>query len=314
MVVDSYTSSESPVLSGVPQGSVLGPILFLIFINDISTSLSSPVRLFADDCLLYREIKSINDQHILQRDLDHLVDWSKLWGMEFNVKKCNIITITLKTKNKLRFTYKMEGQVVAGIRNTKYLGVTFTDKLTWDTHIANISGAANRMLGFVAQNLKHCPRALKEKAYKSYVRPKLEYCSSIWDPHQQKDISRLEMTQRRAARFVTNTPYRRTEQQVSISATIRDLGWKSLAERRQANRLSLLYKVTNKLVEVPEAYHPLLRVPQPSRGNQRQYVWPQSDVNSFKFSFLPRTIADWNSLGAEVVAAETLDTFKRLLL
>ena len=95
VVVDSHSSTESPVLSGVPQGSVLGPILFLIFINDISESLKSPVRLFADDCLLYREIKSKEDQTILQNDLDVLVQWSKKWGMEFNIKKCNILTITL---------------------------------------------------------------------------------------------------------------------------------------------------------------------------------------------------------------------------
>ena len=166
----------------------------------------------------------------------------------------------------------MEGQVVAGIRSTKYLGVTFTEKLTWDAHISSISGAANRMLGFVARNLKHCPRALKEKAYMSYVRPKLEYCSSVWDPHHQNDIKRLEMTQHRATRFVTNTPYRRTDDQISISAVVKDLGWNELAERRKSNRLNLLYKVVHNLVEVPEAYHPLLRDPQPIRGNQHQFI------------------------------------------
>ena len=90
----------------------------------------------------------------------------------------------------------IEGQVVAGIRNTKFLRVTLTKKMTWDTHIANISKAANQLLGFVAQNHKHYPRALKEKAYTFYVCPKLHHSSSKWDPHQQKDISQSEMNQR----------------------------------------------------------------------------------------------------------------------
>ena len=99
-------------------------------------------------------------------------------------KKCNILTIrpTLKRKKKIPFNYKMEVQKVVGIRDTKYIDITFTDKLTLDVHIANISGAANRMLCFVARNLRHCHRALKQKAYISYVHPKPEYCASIWDP------------------------------------------------------------------------------------------------------------------------------------
>ena len=313
VVVDGHTSTESPVLSGVPQGSVLGPVLFLIFINDIAKSLHSSVRLFADDCLLYREIKSKNDQFLLQEDLNTLVNWSKTWGMQFNIKKCNILSITLKKKKKLSFTYKMEGQKVAGIRDTKYLGVTFTSDLKWDTHIANISSAANRMLGFLRRNLSHCPRSLKEKAYKSYVRPKVEYCSSIWDPHQAKDIKRLEMVQHRAARYVTNTPYKRTDQQVSVSAMVKELGWQPLEERRRNNRLQLLFKVTNNLVEIPLSYHPTLRDPQPRRGNNRQYQRPHSEVNAFHNSFFPRTISDWNGLCSSAVAADSLESFRRCL-
>ena len=313
MVVDGYSSEESPVLSGVPQGSVLGPVLFLIFINDIAGSLQSPVQLFADDCRVYREISSKEDQAILQKDLNTLVSWAHTWGMEFNIAKCNILTITWQRKNKLGFTYKMNNQKVAGIRDTKYLGVIFNEKLKWDTHIANISGAANRMLGFLWRNLKHCPKTLKEKAYKSYVRPKLEYCSSVWDPHYQKDIKKLEMVQHRAARYVTNNPHRRLGQQISITKKIKELGWQPLEERRRNNRLVLLFKVSNNLVEVPSQYHPILRVPQPSRGNNCQYLRPQAEVDTFSNSFLPRTISDWNRLSASVVSADSLESLKRSL-
>jgi len=96
--VDGYTSQEAPVLSGVPQGTVLGTLLFLIFINDTTENVSSPIRLFADDCLIYHEIRSPPDCNLLQKDLDTLVKWSKKWGMMFNIKKCNIISITNATK------------------------------------------------------------------------------------------------------------------------------------------------------------------------------------------------------------------------
>ena len=110
----------------------------------------------------------------------------------------------------------MNGLELAAVQNTKYLGVTFTNKLTWDTHIGNISGAANRMLGILWRNLKDCPKALKEKAYKAYVRTKLEYACPVWDPHHQKNIQKLEMVQRRAARFVTKMPHRSTDGQYAL--------------------------------------------------------------------------------------------------
>ena len=151
--------------------------------------------------------------------------------------------------------------------------MTFSDKLNWNQHISHISGAANRMLGFLWRNLRSCPRALKEQAYKTYVRPKLEYCCTIWDPHQKTYVTKLEMVQHRAARFVTNTPHRRSdEDQTSITALVQELGWQTLQERRRNTRLALLYKVKSGIVEVPQVYHPQLRDPQPRRGNGKDYV------------------------------------------
>ena len=314
VVVDGYTSDECPVTSGVPQGSVLGPILFLIFINDIASSIQSSIRLFADDCLLYRQIDSIQDQQTLQQDLSTLVDWAKTWGMSFNVKKCNVLTITRRTKKKRSYTYKMSGEKVEGIRDTKYLGITLNSKLTWDTHISKISSEANRMLGLLRRNLKYSPKHIKEAAYKSYVRPKTEYCATIWDPHTKKDSTKIEMVQHRAARFVSNTPHlRHADHHASITNVISALGWEPLAERRRKNRLIFLYKISNGLVEVPQMYHPQLRTTQPPKGNQHLYQRPASEVEAYANSFLPKTIVDWNSLNRTTAAATSLEEFRRLL-
>lgn len=113
---------------------------------------------------------------MLQKDLDTLVKWAKKLGMEFNIKKCNLLSITWQTKKKKLFTYRMNGDKVEGICDSLslYLGVTFNSKLKWNTHIAKTNSVANRMLGMLWRNLKYCPKKIKEAAYKAYVRPKVE--------------------------------------------------------------------------------------------------------------------------------------------
>ena len=307
---------EAPVLSGVPQGTVMGPLLFLIFINDIAKDIKSRITFLADDCLLYYKIKTREDCNILQRDLDTLLKWTKTWGMAFNIKKCNVLSITNKTKNRINNEYQMENQPIKTIDSTPYLGVTITKKLLWNEHIDKAASAANRMLGFLTRTMRRCPQDLKEKAYKTTVRPKLEYCSSIWDPHETKYIKKCEMVQHRAARFVKNIPHRYTGPQPSVTAMVSELGWETLQNRRLNSRLTLLYKVKNSLVEVPTEYHPvpnLKRDPGTRRCHNKQYERITSDVNAFTFAFLPRTIVDWNNLRPSVVAAESLESFKARL-
>jgi len=123
-------------------------------------------------------------------------------------------------------------------------------RLCWNQHIDQINAATIRMLGFLRRTLYRCPQHLKEKTYKAIAR-KLEYCSSIWDPYQQKYIDKLEMTQRRAAQFAKNITFQRSKPPVSVSAMVSDLGWEPLQTRRLHNRLTIMYKITNGLVEVP---------------------------------------------------------------
>ncbi|KAI8488562.1 hypothetical protein Bbelb_335910 [Branchiostoma belcheri] len=236
VVADGECSPSTCVLSGVPQGTVLGPLLFLIYINDLPSRLSpgTTARLFADDCLIYREIRGQGDQVILQKDLIALQDWAATWGMKFNPKKCNTMSIT-RNKNPFTWMYEMCGEFIHQTEQAKYLGITISNDLKWSTHISTAVTRANHTLHFLSRNLRYCPRQVRETAYFSLVRSTIEYGAVIWDPYLRKDIDTLEMVNRRAARFVTSNHRR---QDVSVTALLHDLRWPSLQSRRQQARLS----------------------------------------------------------------------------
>ena len=238
---------------------------------------------------------------MLQQDLDKLTQWSKTWGMQFNVKKCNIIPFTNATKDKISHQYLMDGEIVSPTDTTDCPGVRFNGKLRWNQHIHHISSTANRMLGFLWQNLYKCPQDLKEKASKTMISPKVEYCASIWDPHHTKYIDKLESVQCRAARFVTNQLHRRSEPVVSVTAMIQDLGWEPLSTRRLQSRLTWFYKVLP-----PDPAQDL----QDTRGHDERFQTYQPEIDAYKFSFFPRTVIDWNKLPAVTVHAECTKAFK----
>ena len=170
VVVDGTRSAPAPVISGVPQGTVLGPILFLLFINDLPDKLQSKTRLFADDCIVYRTIRNKKDCDILQTDLDTLTNWESLWGMEFHPKKCTSSVLSCTRSQKpFKYDYKLKGLILDYENTTKYLGVDISCKLSWDTHIQRITNKANSMLGFLRCNLKTSNRQTKTLAYNALV-------------------------------------------------------------------------------------------------------------------------------------------------
>ena len=148
VVVNGAKSDWVPVLSGVPQGTVLGPLFFSLYINDISADIDSE-RLFADDCVCYREIKDTEDTLKLQKDIDQLGCLARKWGMRFQPVKCNMIQITRKRIKKIHASYTLEGTVLENVESIKYLEVTITNDLRWNTHVGNICTKANRTLGFL---------------------------------------------------------------------------------------------------------------------------------------------------------------------
>ena len=305
--VDGAQSDPVRVTSGVPQGSVLGPLMFLIFINDIHCEISSQLRLFADDTLIYRVIDSDQDYHTLQSDLNKLSEWAQTWGMEFNVDKCYVMHLMSRYRKRsvVCIPYNMLGKDLSRVSSNPYLGVLFHEDMTWSPHIQATVAKAKGTLAFLSRNLYGWPEVVKRRAYITYVRPIAEYASSIWDPFTQTDTALLESIQRQAARFVCNKPYRRyAESHDSVSAMLNHLGWPTLQERRQSSRIKFMEKIINKSVAIPEAYLPgvsysgLTRATKrdASKGELPYLSTNQGHTLRYNSSFMPRTVRDWNLL------------------
>ena len=191
VVLDGESSKEVKVTSGVPQGSVLGPLLFLLYINDLPENIQSQVRLFADDTAVYLTVTNMQDSQVLQSDLESLQHWERTWDMELNPGKCQVIHIT-HLKSLVKFRYLMHNQELESVDAAKYLGVTISKDLSWNTHINNITSTANKTLGFVKRNVVTKNKDINTMAYISLVRPQVEYASVVWSPYTKDNIKKLE--------------------------------------------------------------------------------------------------------------------------
>ena len=205
--------------------------------------------------------------------------------------------------------YSMGGQNIEEVEDTPYLGIHLNKSLKWNNHINIITAKANRILGLLRRNMRHTPRAVKETAYNTLVRPRLEYCSAIWSPYTAELKFQLEKVQRGAARFVLGRPYQRGSTE-SVAEMLRELQWETLERRRNISALTFIYKMTNDLIEIPKKYHPIPLKTPTRHTNEKAFQTYQPRVDCFKYSLLPRTVPSWNLLSTEVVSAPTLDTFK----
>ena len=304
VILDGAKSSSAPVSSGVPQGTVIGPLLFLVYINDLLSNVNTTGRLFADDCLLYRTIKTTDDAVSLQNNIDTLQQWEKDWLMSFNPDKCEVIRIT-KRKKIIDAKYTIHGQVLHETNRAKYLGVTIDNTLSWSSHIDIMTKKANNTTAFLRRNLSSCPADVKSTCYKTLVRPQLEYAATVWDPWTQTNISKIEAVQRRAAHF-TLGDYRRTS---SVSSMLHQLKWDNLITRRQQSKVTMIYRVIHQLVAIPSAPY-LQPTSVRTRGNNMRFLVPFTSVNSYKNSFFPSTVRLWNSLPSDITRMQSLEAFK----
>ena len=169
VVVDGKSSERVHVASGVLQGTVLGLLLFLCYINDLPLHVDSHIRFFADDCLLYRTIMNYTDHLLLQKNLDALTLWTKTWGMSSNANKCYILPINESPTTLQPFFYQLNNTILKYVQSYPYLGVTIQHDLKYGEHVPKIVNKASKVLGLCQRNLKHCPQSLKELAYSSLI-------------------------------------------------------------------------------------------------------------------------------------------------
>lgn len=308
VTANGYDSMPNPVHSGVPQGSVLGPLLFLIYINDLPNCVSCNIHLFADDCVIFRDISNPNDISLLQQDLTAISEWCDTWLMNLNINKCKVLRIS-RSNTVPPSTYYLNDVTLENVSSYKYLGLHITTQLTWSLHITSIINNANRMLGYLRRNFSSAPPSLKTLLYKSLVRSKLEYSASIWDPSAASLINAIELVQNNSARFITGN-YSRT---ASITAIKNTLALPTLASRRKISRLSLFHKLYYDL--------PCLRgelLPPPTYVSSRIDHQHKIGLSSYRtntclHSFVPRTSAEWNHLPSDIVHIRDYSRFRTAL-
>ena len=194
-----------PVCSGVPQGSILGPLLFVVFINDLPSSVSfSTTLLFADDTKLSKSISSSLDCSKLQADLHALKQWSLDSGLQFNAQKSFLLRFCAKS-SPVSFDYVLNDSIVPAVPSGRDLGVIFSEDLSWTSHYKMISQKAYGQLFLLRRVFSGaCPSSVKKSLYVTLVRSKLTYCSQVWRPMYMKDIITLEKIQRRATKFIVS--------------------------------------------------------------------------------------------------------------
>ena len=306
VICDGKESGESNVTSGVPQGTVLGPLLFLAYINDLPECVTSTARLYADDSLIYRVIANTQDAGALQEDLDKLQAWEGKWLMHFNPDKCEVLRVTQKRKP-ISAEYFLHGKCLKIVNSAKYLGLTIDSKLTFNKHVDNTVKAANNVRALLQRNIQFCPRNTKAYAYQTLVRPIVEYASTVWAPHTEKNISKVENAQRRAARFVMSN----WERTASVTEMLKMLDWQSLEERRSRARLLMLHKIVNNTVDITPSLY--LR-PATIRGGEEavRFTIPSSRVSAFQHSFFPNATKLWFNLPRDFTLLPLNDFQRRI--
>ena len=297
-------SNWTDVTSGIPQGSVLGPILFVIFINDMPNVVKNCCKLFSDDAKLYRPVLSEADTQSLQSDIDNLMEWSSTWQLPFYEMKCK--RMHLGRGNNSR-PYHMNDHILENVTEEKDLGVTVDHQLKFHTHTSAAIKKANSILGLIKGSFSVKDKSTLPSLYMSMVRPHLEYGNIIWGPHFKQDMKAIERVQKRATRMIPTLKDRR------YTERLKALDLPSLEYRRKRGDMIMYYKIMTGKVEINR--DELFTLNQHStRGHRFKIQKTQRATKLVRCqSFAIRSANDWNSLPAEVVEAKSANEFKNLL-
>ena len=301
VVVDGEVSNWKSVLSGVPQGSVLGPILFLIYINDLDDSITSNVLKFADDTKLFRKVNTDGDKQHLQNDLDRLVKWSEKWQMLFNFGKCKCLHTGHRNLN---VNYKMGDTVLGTTVKEKDLGVTISADMKVSEQCGIAASKGNQILGLIRRNITYKGKKLIIPLYKAIVRPHLEYCIQAWRPYRKKDIDTLERIQRRATKMIPEL------RDLSYEERLKECGLTTLETRRLRGDQIEVFKILNGYENIDRNMFFSLKKDSRTRGHKVKLVKDQCRLDIRKHSFSQRTINEWNKLSTDCVTASSVNMFK----
>ena len=305
VIVDGDESESCSVLSGVPQGSVLGPVLFLVYINDLTRVIvhpSSIVNMFADDVLLYHSISCSDDYLDAQQSITAIEQWSSDNYLQLNSLKCKSMIISRKkTPTTPHHALVLNNGTLEQVESYKYLGLLLTADLSWSSHISSICLKARKVLGLLYRRFYgNVSQDVLKQLYLSLVRPHLEYGCHVWNPHLEKDKKALEDVQKFACRIAT------AHWDESYDTLLELLHLQPLQERRTHARLGLMYRILYKLSYFPAETFKLRNLTQPNRcSHQLELQVPFARTNSYFYSFVPHTSSLWNSLPKDIINLST---------
>ncbi len=313
--VDHVRSSMRPITSGVPQGSVLGPLLFVIYFRDLPERLSTTSALFADDALMYDSDCRGSNLPVcchLYDDLSRIDSWADTWNTTFNATKSSHMLVSRRHLEAETTELVLNGTPIPRVDRVKHLGLTITSKLHWSCHVQSmLQRIAYKVFILKRLAYRFGSAVVIKRLYLGVVRPSLEYAGVAWDSCRQADMHALERCQLSIARAVR----RARRREVSNSDVLSAIGWPTLAWRRRRFKLLLLWRLLHG--EGPPSLRVCLPPSVSSRSsysfrNAHSLAFPICSSSHRLKSFLPSAIAIWNALPVSVSSATSAGTFLRL--